>query len=377
MPTLRRAGVAAALAALPVALAYRFALVYRVRAGYPQQFPPRRTPAELDLPFDETTVPTDDGLELPGWFIPAGPERGPAVALVHGWESARDRTLPNAQVLHAAGFHVLTLDVRGHGANAAEELPISAGEYGRDALAAIRLLLARPEVTAVGVLGHSLGGIGSLLAAAREPRLGGAVIVSAPADPYRLTRQTFRLARLPLPDPIAWPLAWLTTRVYLKPRGHSVQDVDGSRAVGRYRGPILLIHGDDDVVVPVSHLHRLAAAARAARADPGDGSVETLVIPGGHHSWLYEFPAYRSAIARFFAQTLGGRLTPAEAAARAEAVPATRLADPAGPISAAEAEPGGLRSLAGIIRTRLRPRSAAPEATLPLPDEPIDLATAS
>ena len=362
MPTLRRAGFAAALAALPVAFAYRFALVYRVRAGYPQPHPPRYTPADLGLAFDATTVRTPDGLDLPAWFIPAGLDPAPGVVLVHGWESARDRTLPNAQILHAAGFHVLTFDVRGHGANEAETLPISGGEYGVDARAAIRTMLARPDVTAVGVLGHSMGGVGTLLAAAAEPRVAAVVTVSAPADPYRLTRQTFRLARLPLPDPVAWPLAWLTTRVYLRPRGHTVRGTSAARAIATYRGPLLLIHGTDDFVVPPAHLARLASAARAVRRGRRDAApVETLLVEGGHHSWLYEFPAYRAAIGRFFASTLGGRYAPAEAAARAEGVAATRLADPSISLSVAEREPGGHRSLAGVLWARLRgPDRVAP-----------------
>ena len=289
MPTLRRAGVAAALAALPVALAYRFALVYRVRAGFPQQVPSRYDPADLGLPFEEATVPTPDGLELPAWFIPAGSDPGPAVVLVHGWESARDRTLPNAQFLHAAGFHLLTFDVRGHGSNPPDELPISGGEFGADTLAAIHAALARPDVTSVAVLGHSMGGVGALLAAAAEPRTGAAVAMSTPADPYRLTRQTFRLARLPIPDPIAYPLAWLTTRVYLRPRGHTVASISAARAVAAYRGPLLLLHGAEDTVVPPSHLERLARAARATRRGVDEAPVETSIVEGGHHSWLYEF----------------------------------------------------------------------------------------
>jgi uncharacterized protein len=354
VPTLRRAGFAAALAALPFALAYRFALVYRVRAGYPQRHPPRYTPADLGLPFETTTIGTPDGLELPAWFIPAGPDRAPGIVLVHGWESARDRTLPNAQVLHAAGFHVLTFDVRGHGTNDAETLPISGGEYGTDALAASRALMARPEVDGVGILGHSMGGVGTLLAAAAEPRIGAVVTVAAPADPYRLTRQTFRLARLPLPDLVAWPLAWLTTRVYLRPRGHTVEDTSAARAIATYRGPLLLIHGTADAVVPPGHLERLAAAARAGRPAAADPPVEMLVVEGGQHSWLYEDPGYREAVAEFFARNLGGPFAPADAAERAAATPAVRFADPAGPLSAAAREPGGVRSLAGVIWSRLR-----------------------
>ena len=50
-------------------------------------------------------------------------------------------------------------------------------------------------------------------------------------DPYRLTRQTFQLANLPIPDPIAYPLAWLTTRVFLGPRGHSVSEVSSTPSI--------------------------------------------------------------------------------------------------------------------------------------------------
>ena len=246
--------------------------------------------------------------------------------LIHGWESARDRTLPNALILNAIGMHVLTLDVRGHGANPPEELPLTAGEFGEDALAGVETLLARPDVTAVGILGHSMGGIGALLAAAAEPRVAAVVAASTPADPYRLTRQTFRLAKLPFPGPFAWPLAWLTTHVFLQPRGHTVRSVSAARAIERYAGPVLLIHGDADRVVPFSHLATLEDAAQRAREQqPGAPDVEVLAIPGGEHSWLYEFAAYRGAVARFLTEAFDGPLEPDEAEAIARATPATRL----------------------------------------------------
>ena len=325
----RRAGVAALAAATPIALAWRFAHVYRARAGFPRPHPPTITPGDLGLPFETLEVTTPDGLDLPAWWIPArGGERGPAVVLVHGWESARHRTLPIAQFLHAAGFHVLTLDVRGHGANPAEELPVSAGEFGSDALAGIEIALLKTEVTAVAVLGHSMGAIGAILAAAAEPRVAAVVLTSTPADPYRLTRQTFRLAHLPIPDPIAYPLAWLTTRVYLEPRRHPVDAISATSAIRRYAGPILAIHGTEDRVVPVSHLGRLVAAAEAARAShAGAAPIQRLTIDGGQHSWLYEFPEYRATVARFLTQALGGPLDPDDAARAAVGVDARRLPD--------------------------------------------------
>ncbi len=365
--------MAAALAAAPLALAWRFALIYRVRAGFPQSGPPRVTPEYLGLPFEEITVPSM-GLQLPGWFIPArGGQPGPGVVLVHGWESARDRTLPLASVFHAVGFHCLTIDVRGQGANPPEELPVSAGEFGLDAGAAFEALLARPEVTVGAISGHSMGGIGAILAAAADPRVGALVVTSAPADPWRLTRETFRLARLPLSDPIAYPLAWFTTRVFLRPRGHTVEEIDATRAIARYDGPVLLAHGDADEVVPVGHRDRLERAARAPRAARPDAlPVNSLIIPGGGHSWLYEFPVYRRALAAFLARSLGGPVDPATAGDIAAGVPAVRIPDIDRQMSAVTAEPGGFRSLAAIGGRRPADSPGLPDAEPPAPDEPFN-----
>ncbi|HEY4634170.1 MAG TPA: alpha/beta fold hydrolase [Candidatus Limnocylindrales bacterium] len=349
MGIVRRAGYAAALAAAPLGLAYRFALAYRARAGYPRRFPPTLTPADLGLPYEATTVRSGE-LELPAWFIPARDGApGPGVALVHGWESARDRTLPNAVFLHAAGFHCLTIDVRGHGANPPETLPISAGEFGLDALATFEALVDRDEVTAGALVGHSMGAIGALLAAAADPRVAAVVATSAPADPLRLTRLTFRLARLPLPDPIAYPLAWLTTRVYLRPRGHRVPEVDATAAVARYRGPVLLAHGEEDVVVPATHMARLEAAARATRVgDPAAAPVETIVVAGGQHSWLYEDAGYRRAVATFLAKSFGGPLSAPAAGEIAAATMAERIPDGEARFAAVDETPGGFRTLAQV-----------------------------
>ena len=100
---------------------------------------------------------------------------------------------------------------------------MSVGEYAADARAAVAELRRHPEVTRDRAP-RPLDGRARARSSRRpsDDDVDAVIAVSTPADPYRLTRQTFRLARLPIPGPIAWPLAWLTTRVYLRPRGHTV-----------------------------------------------------------------------------------------------------------------------------------------------------------
>jgi hypothetical protein len=189
------------------------------------------------------------------------------------------------------------------------------------------------------------------------------VATSTPAGPYRLTRLTFRLARLPIPDLIAYPLAWLTTRVYLRPRGHLVDDVSAVSAIARYDGPVLLAHGDQDSVVPVSHLARLAAAGRATRVDePDAGPIETIVVHDGQHSWLYEDAGYRRAVAAFLARSLGGPYAPDEAGDLAANTEALRLPDAETRFAGTVVTPGGFRTLASV---------ALPGATRRLPEPGI------
>jgi dipeptidyl aminopeptidase/acylaminoacyl peptidase len=236
--------------------------------------------------------------------------------------------MAHIRYLHAAGFHCLVIDVRGHGDNAPEKLPIEVPEFAEDAAAAARWLAARPEVSAVGLMGHSMGGAGVIVAAASEPAVRAVVALSAPADLVRMTRKIFAMAHMRIPAPIASPLAYLTAAVLLVPRRHSIDDANACLAAARYRGPLLLMHGEDDQGVPVAHLGLIADAARGARTNPGSAAVETLIVPGYGHRWLYEDADVRRRTASFFARELGGPVDPKKAAELAAACIVERPENP-------------------------------------------------
>ena len=335
---------------LSLGLAYRFALQYRRRVGLPHRSPVEGSPADFGLEFESVEIPSGDA-RLAAWFVPAVPAEGaepavpaeggrrsgpirasaeprPAVAIVHGWESNRGRSMAHIRYLHAAGFHCLVIDTRGHGDNPPEKLPVNVPEFAADAAAAARWLAARPEVSAVGLLGHSMGGAGVIVAAASDPTVRAVVALSAPADLVRMTRHSFTLAQLHIPGPIAIPLAWLTARLMLAPRGHSLDQASASANAARYHGPLLLMHGEDDRGVPVAHLGLIAQAAWSTRCGPSAARVETLILPGFGHRWLYEAADARQRVASFLAQALGGPVTPETAGELAAACVVERPENP-------------------------------------------------
>jgi len=342
------------------AAAYRFALRYRERVGLPHRHPVEESPADFGLAFERVDIPQGDQT-LAAWFVPAATEAvapkrrrakaeaagtpavaatpaaaaapdfvaepRPAIAILHGWESNRGRTFAHVRYLHAAGFHCLVFDARGHGDNPPETLPVNVPEFADDMVAAVRWLDTRAEVSDIGVLGHSMGGAGAIVAAAREPSIGAVVSLSSPADLVYMTRKTFEMADMHIPEPIATPLAWFTAAILLVPRRHSVEDASAVAAAGRYRGPLLLVHGSEDHGVPVEHVEMIRRAAASKRSS-SDAPVETLVLPDFGHRWLYEDPECRRKIASFFATYLGGPVKPDEAGDLAAACVVERPSDP-------------------------------------------------
>jgi hypothetical protein len=169
------------------------------------------------------------------------------------------------------------------------------------------------------------------------------------------------MADLPLPGPVAHPLAWVALRSLLRPRGHRPAAASARRAVAAYAGSVLLVQGDADELLPLRDLRLLerAATSRAAGA-----RTDVLVVPGGRHRWLYEDPAFRHTVAAFLAESLAGPEEMAGAGAAAEATSAVRPPDTEGslvPEGGARRRSGrGRRAPAGPGAARVEAAAEAP-----------------
>lgn len=279
----RRAAMPAALAVVLLAAALAAWLgVGWVAAGRltvpERRFDPALHPAAFGATGTrDVTLRTRDGVAIAAWHLPV-PGADAAVVLVHGHEASRtwefaQRFPELAATLQANGYHVVMLDLRGHGASGGERF--SFGHLERlDVIAAVDLLAAEGVPHGqVGVLGVSMGAATAIGAAADDPRIGALWADSGYADILPILEMRW-------PSASGLPMVFLHgTRLAHRWRfgfdlGGVRPEVELARVAPR---PIQLVHGTADRTVPYEHALRLAAAA------PSD----LWTLPGGEHARAY------------------------------------------------------------------------------------------
>jgi hypothetical protein len=258
--------------------------------------PPYRRPRPLPEPLaaraEDVTI---EGSTLPirVWLIrPDGVARG-TMLFVHGWSSDGSRMAALATPLVEAGFAVMLADLPGHGRTGPVET--YNGKLMVDDLALIRGWMSKhPDRTPepFAILGYSFGGLGAYVSAARDPVWRAIVLMAAPIGPMQATRLYFDGMRLP-----GALLVRLLRPSLVRLVGVDPDTFEGPRSLSTVRVPVLIVHGENDEVVPVSHADGLAASVPA-----GLGTV--VRVPGGDHNSLMADAAVGARIASFVAASL-------------------------------------------------------------------------
>ena len=218
----------------------------------------------LDARAQRVSFRASDGVLLSASWHEPFIRPAPAVILVHMLGRSRRDWDGVAASLASAGIGALTLDLRGHGESAFAGGPEAAPDYSvmvKDVDAARRFLAGRRDVQPahIGVAGASLGANLAALAAASDPGITSAALLSPSLD-YRGLRIE------------------AAVRKY------------GSR-------PMLLVASDND-----PYATRSAGDLRKA----GGGIREVLALPGAGHgtSMLGRAPELGPALVAWFRRTL-------------------------------------------------------------------------
>jgi hypothetical protein len=233
------------------------------------------TPATYGLPFEEVRFEAADGIRLHGWFVPARGARATLLWL-HGNAGNISHRVHNLRVFHdALRINVFLFDYRGYGLS--EGRPSEAGLL-QDAEAAWRVLQGRRDVDprAIVLFGRSLGAaVAAELATRVQPA---AVILETPfTSLLDMARHHYWFL----------PVRWLVRSRY-----------DTLGAVRRVRVPVLVLHGDQDEIVPFDMGEQVFAAAPEPKA--------FYRIPGASHNdtYLVGGKAYLEALGAFLATAL-------------------------------------------------------------------------
>lgn len=208
------------------------------------------SPAEAGVPeLQVIELHTKDGLTLKSWYRPPAQPDLPTVIHFHGNAGhIGDRAIIVRPYL-ACGFGVLLLTYRGYSGNSGS--PSEEGLYS-DARAALEFVKGKPFL-----YGDSIGAAVAIQMALEYPT--GPIILQAPFTS--------------LADVGQFHYPFLPIKFFLKDK------FDNLHKAPKMRVPVLIIHGQNDVIIPVQFGKRLYEAFPEPK--------QMQIIPDAGHNDLY------------------------------------------------------------------------------------------
>jgi len=232
----------------------------------------QETPASAGVAFSDETIATADGERLHAWWI-AHPEPRGQVVFWHGNGGNLSLWLDLILEFHTRRFSVLAVDYRGYGASTGR--PSEQGLY-RDAEAVVGEFHRRLRQPGSPVIywGRSLGSTVAAYSASLHPPE--ALVLESPMPDVSAVLRT---------NPVLWLLGFFSS--YRFPT---------SRFLAGYEGPLLVVHGDADSIIPFHAGKRVFEQAPTSR--------KTFVpLPGTDHNDPYfaSSSPYWAAVEAFLA----------------------------------------------------------------------------
>jgi fermentation-respiration switch protein FrsA (DUF1100 family) len=242
MHLLRNPKVVIALAVTTVFIGAVIALVIKLQSmlAFPYIPPSAQIPAAVEAFGGEVVSLDVDGKRVEAWFMPArSGGAAPLIMNAHGNGELIDQWAERVGPLRDAGYGVLLVEYPGYGRSEGKPSEKSITDT---MVAAYDWVVKDPRVDArrIAAHGRSMGG-GAAGQLAKRRKLAALILESSFASLADMVRAHG------VPD-------FLVTNRF-----------DTYSVLRGYRGPVLIIHGVDDEVIPFLHARRLASAAPQAR----------------------------------------------------------------------------------------------------------------
>ena len=222
---------------------------------------------------ESLTVTTTDGYQLVGTAFYAEGESHKWVLLLHGYTGWKEELYPLACEYAGQGYNAMVPDMRCSGASEGDF--IGMGWTDRlDNLLWLQEILERDPEAQIVIHGQSMGGACALMMSGEELPEAVKAIVSdcAYTDAYSMfakqMKDWFDLPSFPILD---------SMNLMLQLRGgYDLKEASALNSVKNADLPVLIIHGEEDDMVPVSMAYELYEAVPTEK--------ELLIIPGAGHA---------------------------------------------------------------------------------------------
>lgn len=294
-------------------------------------------PAGAPYTARDVTVPTPGGftlggtLTLPAWASASRP--APVVVTISGsGPQNRDSELLGitgyapfrqfADTLARVGVGVLRLDDRGVGESGGAATQPTSADFAGDVRAAIAWLATQSAVdpSRLGLLGHSEGGIIAPMVAADEPRVRAVALLATQSRPgHELSAHQRRIviaedtARAPASRDSLFAVAQAHADSVVRSGGGDAWtrywwSHDPAPVLRRVQVPVLVVHGETDMQVPVGQAHEVASTLR----DAGNADVTVRTFPAVNHLLLADpsghWNGYRSLPSKAVSPVITGTI---------------------------------------------------------------------
>jgi len=218
-----------------------------------QYFPDRRLvdPAQAGMNgVEDLRLMTNDGETLVAWYVPAK-DGHPLILYFHGNGGALIDRIPRFRALTASGYGLLAISYRGYGGSTGSPTQKGLMEDGETAYLEARARGYHGD--RIVLMGESLGtGVAIALAATHEAA---ALVLDSPYS----SALEVAAAHYPI-----FPVKWLMFDRFRS-----------DLAIGDVHIPILIVHGDEDDVVPIRLARRLFELANEPK--------KFMQVSGGKH----------------------------------------------------------------------------------------------
>jgi fermentation-respiration switch protein FrsA (DUF1100 family) len=218
-----------------------------------QYFPDRRLvdPAQAGMSgVEDLRLTTNDGETLVAWYVPAKDEH-PLILYFHGNGGAVVDRIPRFRALTASGYGLLAISYRGYGGSTGSPSQKGLMEDGETGYLEARARGYDGE--RIVLMGESLG-TGVAIALAARHQAAALVLDSAYSSAVEVAA-----AHYPI-----FPVKWLMFDRFRS-----------DLAIGDVHVPVLVVHGDEDDVVPIRLARRLFELANEPKT--------FMQVSGGKH----------------------------------------------------------------------------------------------